>query len=94
MLGPYLGRDLFAPHAELRISAGEISATFATAPAAITAVTAVGSIVLRVPGGVPYDVRANVTVGSTRVVVARDRKSPHAITATIRTGSIVIEPGR
>jgi hypothetical protein len=91
--GSIRGRALAAPQATLRLTAGEINATFSAAPAAITAVTAVGSIDLRVPGDVPYDVRASATVGSTRVVVARDQKSAHAITATTDTGSIVIEPG-
>lgn len=92
--GSILGRDLASAHAALRVSAGEIDASFSAAPAAITAVTAVGSIVLRVPGNLQYDVEANAAVGSTRVAVARNRKSPHAITATTQTGSIIIEPGR
>jgi len=92
--GSIVGRDLLAPRAQLRLSAGEISATFEIAPAAITAVAAIGSIILRVPGDVHYDAQANATVGSIRVVVERDRKSPHAIVATTQTGSIVIEPGR
>jgi Putative adhesin len=83
--GSILGRDLLAPRAELRLSAGVISATFGIAPAAITAVTAVGSIILRVPGDVRYDVRADATVGSTRVVVERDPKSPHGIAVTTQT---------
>ena len=90
--GSVLGRDLSSAHATLRVSVGKIDATFSAEPAAITAATAVGSIVLRVPGKLSYDVAASVSVGSTRVGVAVNPKSSHTITATTQTGSITIEP--
>ena len=90
--GAILGKNVSSVRATLRSSVGGIDVTFSAAPAIITATTSVGSVTLRVPGNVPYAVDANTSVGSTRVSVTRSPASPHAITASTRTGSITIEP--
>jgi Toastrack DUF4097 len=90
--GEILGRDISSAQATLRLSAGRIDLTFAAAPAALSATATVGSVMLRVPGGVAYSVHASVTVGSAEVSVTRSAGSPHVITADTTTGSITIEP--
>jgi hypothetical protein len=90
--GTIAGQDLSSAHATLSLSVGKIEVTFSAAPASITATSSVGSVTLRVPGNVPYAVSTHVSTGSTEVTVSRSPASPHAITATTRTGSITIEP--
>jgi hypothetical protein len=67
---------------------------FSAAPATVTATSDIGSVTLRVPGNVPYNVTTDVGVGSTKVGVSRSPTSQHAITASTRTGSVTIEPAR
>ena len=90
--GSILGRNVSSRRATLRSSAGGIDVTFSVAPAAVIASTDIGSVALRVPGNVSYDLNTSVTVGSARVGVTRSPASPHAIRASVRTGSITIEP--
>jgi DUF4097 and DUF4098 domain-containing protein YvlB len=91
--GTINGARLSSPRATLSSNVGTIDVTFSAAPAALAASTTVGSITLRVPGGLAYAVDAHTSVGTTRVSVPQARTSPHAITARARTGSITIEPG-
>jgi len=90
--GSILGQNVSSARATLRSSAGGIDVTFSAAPATINATTNVGSVTLRVPGSVSYNVRTSVGVGSARADVTRSKTSPHAITASTWTGSITIEP--
>jgi hypothetical protein len=90
--GQIVGRDISSAQATLRLSAGQIDVTFSAAPTALSATATTGSVLLRVPGGVPYAVHAGTTVGSTQVSVTRSAGSPHIITANTTTGFIVIEP--
>ena len=90
--GEILGQDVSSAQATLRLSTGRIEMTFSAAPAALSATAAVGSVTLRVPGGVLYAVHTSVAVGSTLVSVTRSAGSPHVITAGTTTGSIIIEP--
>jgi hypothetical protein len=90
--GEILGQDIASARATLRLSTGRIEMTFSAAPATVSATAAVGSVTLRVPGGVRYAVHASATVGSTVVGVTRSAGSPHVITAGTTTGSIIIEP--
>jgi hypothetical protein len=90
--GSILGQHVSSAHVNLRMSAGRIEVTFSAAPATIAATVAVGSIALRVPHNVPYAVDASTSVGSTSVSVTRSAASPHAIVATVTTGSVTIEP--
>lgn len=92
--GSILGLDLSSSHATLRLSAGDLDATFSSAPASITATAAVGSVTLRLPGNVSYAVNATATVGTIHVSVTRDQASTHVITAATGTGSITIQSTR
>jgi hypothetical protein len=90
--GVIRGQDVSSPRATLHSSAGTIDMAFTAAPATLTATSDVGSVTLRVPGSLSYNVTTNVGVGSTHVGVTRSPASPHAITAGTRTGSVIIEP--
>ena len=74
----------------LSMSAGRIDVTFSAPPVSLTATNIAGPVSLRVPGGVPYAVRAHASVGSTRVSVTRSPASPHVITASTTTGTVTI----
>jgi hypothetical protein len=90
--GVIRGQDVSSPRATLHSSAGTIDMAFTAAPATVIATSDIGSVTLRVPGGLSYNVTTNVGVGSTHVGVTRSPASPHAITAGTRTGSVTIEP--
>ncbi len=90
--GAILGQDVSSAHATLHSSAGTVEVTFSAAPAAVSATSDIGAVTLRVPGNVPYNVTASAGVGRVDVGVTRSAASPHAITATTRTGSVTIEP--
>jgi hypothetical protein len=90
--GSIRGQDVSSPRAAFRSSAGTIDVTFSEAPATASAIIDVGSVTLRVPGGVPYNVTTNTGAGSTHVGVAYSSASPYAITAGTRIGSVTIEP--
>jgi hypothetical protein len=90
--GTIAGQDVSSAHATLRVSVGKIEVTFSAAPASISATGSVGSVALRVPGNVAYAVSTHISAGSTEVTVSRNPASPHAITASISTGSVTIEP--
>jgi hypothetical protein len=89
--GSIRGQDVSSPRATLRSSAGTIDVAFTAAPATVSASSVIGSVTLRVPGSVSYNVTTNVGVGSTHVGVTRSPASPHVITAGTRTGSVTIE---
>lgn len=86
------GRNVSSARVTLRTSAGGIEITFSAAPATIDVSTNIGSITLRVPSAVSYNVHTSVGVGSARADVNISPASPHAITARTWTGSIAIEP--
>lgn len=86
------GRDVSSPRATLRSSAGMIDVAFAVAPATVSAISLIGSVTLRVPGNMSYNVTTNVGVGSTHVGVNRSPASSHVITVGTGTGSVTIEP--
>jgi hypothetical protein len=90
--GQILGQDVSSPHAAVHLSAGRIDLTFSAAPTVLTAASTAGSVTLRVPGGVAYAVHASTTIGSTRVTVPSSPSSPHVITATVKTGAVIVEP--
>ena len=90
--GQILGQDVSSPHAVVHLSAGRIDLTFSAAPTILTATSTAGSVTLRVPGGVSYAVHASTTIGSTRVTVPSSPSSPHVITATVKTGAVIVEP--
>jgi hypothetical protein len=90
--GSILGRAVSSPRSTLRLSAGRIDVTFSVPPATASAIATAGTVWLRVPGTVPYAIHASTSVGSLRVGVTRSAASPHAITARVTTGSVIIEP--
>jgi len=90
--GSILGKHMSSPRATLSSSVGSIDVTFSAAPESISAVTAVGSVVLRVPGDVSYAVKAHTMVGSTKITVPEDQASGRGIAAHTATGSITIQP--
>ena len=90
--GSILGRAVSSPRSTLRLSAGRIDVTFSVPPASASAIATAGTVWLRVPGTVPYAIHASTSVGSLRVGVTRSAASPHAITARVTTGSVIIEP--
>jgi len=76
----------------LTTGVGGITATFASAPAVVQALTRVGAITLRVPGGASYKVSAHAHLGKATVSVPQSSSSAHAITATTDVGSVVVGP--
>jgi hypothetical protein len=91
--GSITGQLVSSARASLRASAGEIDVTFSAPPSAITAITDVGAIILRVPNNVPYDVAASATaVGHVAVTVTQSTAASRTIKATTDVGSITIEP--
>ena len=76
----------------LTTDVGGISATFAAAPGTVQAATRVGAITLRVPGSVSYKVSVDDHLGKATVSVPQSASSPHAITATVDVGAVLIGP--
>jgi len=74
----------------LTTDVGGISATFATTPTTIQALTRVGAITLRVPGAASYKVSVSARLGRTTVSVPQSSSSAHAITATTDVGAISV----
>jgi hypothetical protein len=72
---------------------GEINAVFATAPTTVHATTNLGSINLRVPGTVSYDVNAPPgELGSAIITIPQSSSSRHVIDAVCNMGSLLIGP--
>jgi len=90
--GSISGSDLSSATATLNTNVGSIDLSFSAAPATVAAVTSIGSISLRLPGGVAYAVHASTGVGTIRVTVPRAASSARSITARTQTGSITIQP--
>jgi hypothetical protein len=90
--GSIRGQRLSSADASMHVSAGEIDVAFSAPPAAITAITDVGDITVRVPDTVQYHVTASATVGDVRVSVSRSTAATRTINASTKTGSITIEP--
>jgi hypothetical protein len=79
--------------ASFTTSQGEINAVFAAAPMTVHVATDQGSINLRVPGTVSYDVNAPPgELDSAIVTVPRSSSSRHVIDATCKAGSLLIGP--
>ena len=90
--GSINGSDMSPASATLGTYVGSIDVSFSAPPATVTATTTVGSISLRLPGGVTYAIHARTTIGSTHVTVPRASNSAHSITAHTQTGSVTIRP--
>jgi hypothetical protein len=83
---------LTSPSAVLKSGAGGIDATFAAAPASVSASTDAGTITIAVPGTASYKVNAHAVIGVTTDTVHHVASSPHVITAHSDLGSITISP--
>jgi hypothetical protein len=90
--GSIVGEKLSSQHADLRVSTGEIDVCFAAPPAAISATTDVGAVILCVPNTVAYDVVTSAGVGHIGVSVTQNTEAPRTITTRTDIGSITIEP--
>jgi hypothetical protein len=90
--GSILGQQMSSPHADLRVSTGEIDVSFSAPPDTISATTDVGAVILRVPNTVAYDVTTNAGVGHIGVSVTQNTAAPRTITTRTDIGSITIEP--
>lgn len=90
--GSIVGQHVSSPRADLRVSTGEIDVFFAAPPAAISATTDIGAVILHVPNAVAYDVETSAGVGHIGVSVTQDTAAPRTITTHTDVGSITIEP--
>ena len=90
--GSILGQDMSSPRADLQVSTGEIDVSFSGPPTAISAITDLGAVILRVPNTVAYDVATNAGVGHIGVSVTQDTAAPRTITARTDIGAITVEP--
>jgi DUF4097 and DUF4098 domain-containing protein YvlB len=78
---------------ELGTASGAVDAGFAAAPLRLTASAESGSIRLRLPSGVSYQVHATATSGSVHVGVPTDPNAADQVTARSESGSITINGG-
>jgi hypothetical protein len=84
--------DLRSPVASFNSNAGGVVATFAVAPASLTATTNVGPITLTVPGSAGYRVSTHTVVGTATVTVRRSSSADHSISARSDLGSVSVSP--
>jgi hypothetical protein len=90
--GSILGEDMSSQRADLQVSTGEIDVSFAAPPAAISATTDIGAVIVRVPSTVAYDVVTSAGVGHIGVSVTQNTAAPRTITTRTDIGAITIEP--
>ena len=76
----------------LTTQVGTVTAAFATPPAMVQAVSRVGAVTVRVPGGTSYRVSADAHVGHAAISVPQSASSAHVITATTDVGAITVGP--
>jgi hypothetical protein len=88
--GTISATDLRAAQVALASDEGSITAAFAAPPAHVTASSQLGSVVLRLPSTVTYDVIASTQLGRTSVTVPRSTRSPNVINASSRLGSVTV----
>jgi DUF4097 and DUF4098 domain-containing protein YvlB len=90
--GSIMGQHVSSARASLRVSTGEVDVAFSAAPAAVSATTDVGAIILRVPSSVSYHVVTSAVVGHIGVSITQNTAAPRTITASTTIGAITIEP--
>jgi len=90
--GSISGSDMSSATSTMNTNVGSIDVSFSAAPATLAAATTIGSISLRLPGGVAYAVHASTGVGTIHVTVPRSASSAHSITVRTGTGSITVQP--
>lgn len=84
--GKIEGDNLTAKQAVARTTAGTLELAFASAPTNVDAKTTAGRATVRVPGGQPYAVDVDATVGDTEVKVPSDDSAPHKIKVRTTAG--------
>lgn len=82
---------LGSSHVSVRSKAGAISLGFTAPPTAVAAETDLGGIEIMVPAGTAYAVDAATAVGGSEVLVKRDPRSPHTISARTDLGGIRVD---
>jgi Putative adhesin len=90
--GSISGTDMSSATATAHTNVGSIDVSFSAAPVTVDAATGIGSISLRLPGGVAYAVHASAVAGRVHVTVPQARSSARSITARTESGSITIRP--
>lgn len=90
--GSIIGVRMSSAHVGLRVSTGEIDVSFSAPPAAISAITDIAAVLLRVPNDVPYHVTTSAAVGHINVAVTQSTAASRTITTRTNIGSITIEP--
>lgn len=85
--GNITAEDLESVTAELSTEAGDVTATFVTAPTNAQASSEAGDINLTVPAGTSYNVQAHTDIGHPKIEVPTDAASPHVIHLYTEAGS-------
>ncbi|MCF2533062.1 DUF4097 family beta strand repeat-containing protein [Yinghuangia soli] len=80
------GTGLTAKQATARTTAGSLTLSFASAPAAVDAKTTAGRATVQVPSGQSYAVDVDASVGDTDVDVAKDANAPSKIKVRTTAG--------
>ncbi|WP_035848127.1 DUF4097 family beta strand repeat-containing protein [Kitasatospora azatica] len=87
------GERLGTGRAQLRTRTGDLSVSFAGAPAAVDARTGTGSVRLTVPGGDSYAVAATAQTGKVEVTVPQQEGLGRTINAHAETGDVTVAHG-
>jgi hypothetical protein len=90
--GSIIGVRISSARVSLRVSTGAIDVSFSAPPTAISAITDVAAVLVRVPNNVSYDVTTSAAVGHINVTVTQNTAAPRTITTRTNVGSITIEP--
>jgi hypothetical protein len=89
-VGSLRGQGLAGGLAVLSADVGSIDASFATAPARLSARSDTGAVTIRVPAGTSYAVAAHTDVGAVHVSVSRATSAGHVIDASTNIGSVTV----
>ena len=92
-VGAITADDLSSAEASFTSGVGTIDATFTAAPVTVHAAASLGSVTIRVPGAVPYQVNIPAgELGTSAVSVPRSATSHHVIDASSNEGVVMVEP--
>jgi hypothetical protein len=91
--GNVKGERLGTGRADLRTQTGDVSVSFAGAPAAVDAHTETGSVRVTVPGSDSYAVDATAQTGKVKVTVPQQNPGGRIITAQAQTGDVTVANG-
>ncbi|MCP2309771.1 hypothetical protein FHR36_002904 [Kitasatospora paracochleata] len=88
--GQVVAKGLKASSVRLESSTGDVSASFADAPAEVTATSSTGSVRVTVPAGRAYAVEAETGTGDVHIGVERSAAAERRITARTGTGDVTV----